>query len=29
MVRRFRDPVNAADLPDRDGSLESRFTVKA
>jgi hypothetical protein len=29
MVRRFRHPVNAADLFDGQGSAENRFTVKA
>ena len=29
MVRLFRHPVNAADLPDRHGSAEIPFTVKA
>jgi hypothetical protein len=28
MVRLFRHPVNAADLPDRHGSAEIPFTVK-
>ncbi len=29
MVRPFRRPVNAADLPARHRSAENRFTVKA
>ena len=29
MVRPFRDPVNAADLPHRHGALENPLTVKA
>ena len=29
MVRLFRHPVNAADLPDRQSSAENPFTVKA
>jgi len=29
MVRRFRHPVNAADLPARHSSAQNPFTVKA